>query len=260
MVLLGALDNARDEAAEPRFVLKGGLAIELRLGLQARTTKDVDIVFRGDPARMRETLEEALAAGYPPFEFRLAESEAIRDTRAERMDVKITFNGRDWATLQVEISPEESKAGEVELVEAISIGDLGLQGPERVACQSLRYQIATKLHAVTERFDGEQNDRYRDLVDLILLRDLAPDLGDVKAACEDIFSARRKQPWPPSLDPEPSWSEHYRVLAARFEFPIDDLDDAIVEVRQFIAEIDQAPRPAKEARPSPRVGHPTAAA
>jgi hypothetical protein len=34
---------------EPRFLIKGGTSMELRLGLRARTTKDVDVVFRGDP-------------------------------------------------------------------------------------------------------------------------------------------------------------------------------------------------------------------
>jgi len=193
MVLLGALDRVRDDLAEPRFLLKGGLAIELRLGLKARATKDIDVVFRGDPQRLRDTLEEALAPGYAPFEFRLAASDAIRDTGAERMDVKLTFNGRDWATLQVEISPDEAGAGEVELLDAIGIADLGLQGPDRVACQSLRYQIATKLHAASERFKDKENDRYRDVIDLILLRDLAPNLSDVREACDDIFLSRERE-------------------------------------------------------------------
>lgn len=240
MVLLGALDGARDELAEPRFLLKGGVAIELRLGMRARATKDVDVVFRGDPGTLRDILEDTLAPGYPPFAFRLSQSQAIRDTGAERMEVKITFSGSAWATLQLEVSPAEAGGAELELVEAVRLDDLLLSGPKLVACQSLRYQIATKLHAVTERFPGKENDRVRDLADLILLRDIVPDLAETRKACVDIFQTRQKHEWPPTIEAERSWRAEYPALADRMDFPISDIDEAVAEVRAFIYEIDRA--------------------
>ena len=42
--------------------------------------------------------------------------------------------------------------------------------------------MATKLHAVTERVPDRENDRFRDLIDLLLLRELQPDLGRVAEA------------------------------------------------------------------------------
>jgi len=42
MVVAGILEHARDENLDPLFVLKGGAAMELRLGLRARATKDFD--------------------------------------------------------------------------------------------------------------------------------------------------------------------------------------------------------------------------
>jgi hypothetical protein len=39
--LIGALDRVRDDD-EPRFLVKGGVSMELRLGLDARSTQDVD--------------------------------------------------------------------------------------------------------------------------------------------------------------------------------------------------------------------------
>jgi hypothetical protein len=39
MVVAAMLDHARDENEDPVFVLKGGAAMELRLGLRARATK-----------------------------------------------------------------------------------------------------------------------------------------------------------------------------------------------------------------------------
>lgn len=62
MVLLGALDRSRE--SDPLFLLKGGVAIELRVGGGARATKDVDLVSFGDPERLGEILDENL--GEPP--------------------------------------------------------------------------------------------------------------------------------------------------------------------------------------------------
>jgi hypothetical protein len=58
MVLLGALDRVGEEEM-PRFLLKGGIAIELRFGTDARATKDVDLVFFGDP-RIARTSASAI--------------------------------------------------------------------------------------------------------------------------------------------------------------------------------------------------------
>jgi hypothetical protein len=81
------------------------------------------------------------------------------------------FGGRDWQTLQLEIARPE--ADEIELVPvAVGIGDFGLDGPEEVACLSLRFQVAQKLHAVTEHTPGRENLRFWDLIDLMLLEEL----------------------------------------------------------------------------------------
>jgi len=60
-VLLGAL--GRDDDDERRFLLKGGVAMELRLRLRARATRDVDIlVLPEDEAELLDTR----AAPRPP--------------------------------------------------------------------------------------------------------------------------------------------------------------------------------------------------
>jgi len=44
MILAGMLERAADADA-PRFIVKGGVALELRLRDRARATKDIDIVL-----------------------------------------------------------------------------------------------------------------------------------------------------------------------------------------------------------------------
>jgi hypothetical protein len=66
MALIGALDRVRADDG-PRFLVKGGVSIELRLGLRVRATKDVDLVFRGEADEMLDALEEAFAQPYSGF-------------------------------------------------------------------------------------------------------------------------------------------------------------------------------------------------
>lgn len=134
----GALEavQANDE---PRFLIKGGTSMELRLGAGARTTRDVDIVFRGDPEEMLDALEEAFEEPYGGFSFRRkGPIEDIRDTGSRRLAIQVEFAGSSWQTLQLEVTRPE--VAEVELVPvAISIADFKLDGPSCVACLSLRY-------------------------------------------------------------------------------------------------------------------------
>jgi hypothetical protein len=237
MALIGALERVRLDDG-PRFLIKGGVSIELRLGLRARTTKDIDLVFRGAPRELVNALEDAFEPAHSGFSFRRkGEVENIRDTDSQRLAVQVSFAGRDWQTLQVEVGPPE--ADEVELVAvAISIEDFKIDGPRQVACLSLRYQVAQKLHAVTERPEGRENQRFWDLIDLILLRALIEDLRPVRDACREIFATRGTHPWPPRLDVPESWVEPFARLAAELEFPIADVYGAGEELRDLIASID----------------------
>lgn len=236
MVLLGALERVGDD--EHRFLLKGGVAMELRLRLRARATKDIDIVVIPDgEADIVELLQDALEEPYLDFAFRVTDVREIANTPAQRMNVRMTYKDKPWATLQLEVSGPEVGATEPEQISAFSLTHLGLAGPDQVACQSLRYQMATKLHAVTERFDDGENDRFRDLIDLLLLAELEPDLTRVADACREIFSARGKHSWPPLLTIEPSWPEQYRSLAIEQDFPAQDIREAAARVQALIDEI-----------------------
>jgi hypothetical protein len=235
MVLLGALDRSRE--SDPLFLLKGGVAMELRIGGGARATKDVDLVFFGDPERLAEALDQDLEP-YSVFSFERQQIEGRGDGLFDRVDIRLLFRGRSWGTLTLEVATPDSEETDSEEVEAIPIDEFGIEGPRMIRCLSLRYQIAQKLHAVTQRFDEGENGRFRDLIDLIICHDLVADLADVREACVDTFDARGLHAWPPELVVPGSWAEPYAALAEEVDFPIDDVEDAAARVREFIAEID----------------------
>jgi hypothetical protein len=70
MIMAGILDRATN-ADSPLFIVKGGVALELRLRDRARATKDIDIVLRDTNADLADSLEEALTgepiSSFTPF-------------------------------------------------------------------------------------------------------------------------------------------------------------------------------------------------
>jgi hypothetical protein len=108
---------------------------------------------------------------------------------------------------------------------------------------SVRYQMAQKIHACTEVFTaGRENDRFRDLIDLRLLRELLAEdeLPAVRAACVEIFALRAKHSWPPRLTVYRAWAPGYAAMAAELGFYTEDVEVAADALRAFIADIDAA--------------------
>lgn len=81
MTLIGALDRVRTDA-QPRFLVKGGVSMELRLGLGARSTQDVDIVFRGRTSELTDALEEAFEHPYSGFDAAALDANLPADVHA----------------------------------------------------------------------------------------------------------------------------------------------------------------------------------
>lgn len=244
MVIAAMLDTVRGADGEPLFLIKGGVAMELRLALRARATQDLDAVFRAAAGEMIERLDDALEAGHAGFTASRTAAREIGETRAIRVGVKLAYRGRPWATVPLEISSAEGHSGaEFERVPARPLDPLGIEVPAEVPCVSLRYQIAQKLHACTHVFDdGPANSRFRDLVDLLLLREfLAPaDLPQVREACVETFELRATHQWPPAVAIGAGWAPAYAQLAAAVGFNLTDVEEAAERVRAFVAEIDRA--------------------
>ena len=219
--------------------------MELRFQLGARATKDLDTSFREPPDRLLERLDQALQEPLNDFRFERSAPDGIGETGALRLEVRVIYQGRVWQRVTLETALAEGglfAGGEIERVRALDISDFGLDGPESVACVPIRYQIAQKLHACTERFDtGPENGRFRDLIDLLLLRDLASeaDLGSVREACVEVFALRGKHGWPPGLDVPDAWRDQYASLARDLDFGVEDVSEAEAQVRQMISRIDR---------------------
>lgn len=117
----------------------------------------------------------------------------------------------------------------------------------------MRFQIAQKLHAVSDPHEPPDsiNDRARDVVDLLLLRDLAtstgsPALAEVRQAAMAVFAARADEAaqlglatraWPPAVAAHPHWVDDFARAATSGAVRLS-LDEAVAQVNAWIKEIE----------------------
>lgn len=138
-----------------------------------------------------------------------------------------------------------------------SLGAFGLPTPDELVGISLAYQVAEKVHAASDPHDPPEfvNERARDVVDLLLLRDLAQSSGapsdaELLAAIEDVFAwraseaealGRASRAWPA----HPHWAGDYGHAAASAGVGMP-LGEAVDAVNAWLDEI-EASREAAQA-------------
>ncbi len=237
---LGAALSRETEGGAPRFALKGGVAMELRLRGRARATRDLDLVLNDRGGDLLAHLEDALRTGFQQFTFRVRAEDARairRDT--VRAEVSVQYGGKSWARVPVDLSRGEDGLWEVEMVDALDFGTLAFGFPSALPCLSLHLQAAQKLHAMTlPSTEARPNHRFRDLVDLVLLTGLIDDLPAFRGVCVSVFAQRNTHPWPPSVDLPAHWVQPYRTLAEQVGLAVTDAADATLQLRSFLHRVE----------------------
>lgn len=259
-VAIACVQRAIDADGRQLFLLKGGTLLQHRLPATARTTKDVDGLVRGDLDAFLLALEDALAEPWGPLMLRRGEVEVVnvptRIIKPRRFDIIIEFRGVTWRRIQFEVSPDESGIGEdFESIEPLPLSGFGLPDPDTLVGIAMRFQIAQKIHAVSDPHKPPDsiNDRARDVVDLLLLRDLAaatgsPTLAEIRAAGAAVFQARADEAlqlglparvWPPTVTGHNHWSHDYKRAAASASIELS-LGAAVADINAWIAEVNTA--------------------
>jgi hypothetical protein len=237
---------ARLSASDQGWVLKGGTALEFRLGLRARATKDLDLVLRSAPSdgtTLREVLIETLAADVDRDRFVFTVGQPIDlDTDAAgnpgwRFSVDGALAGKTFTVVRVDVV---LRPVELAATDRISLpGTLEFAGirPRTIESADRSQHFAEKLHALTRDYGSRPNTRVKDLVDLLLLihDGLSPD-QDLLAIVRHVYTVRATHPMPISIpDPPPAWRNEYPGLAAEATLRERDLPAALDTVRAFWA-------------------------
>jgi hypothetical protein len=194
--------------APGRWALKGGLALETRLGVHARVSLDLDADHvRGAEAARSDLQRAILVEGGDHFEFALTGTEGLVDSGirlATRYVLESSLAGRPFEPLQVDVTlaPPEPWDGQP-AQRAGLLADLGL-GPIPVLLIPVERQVAEKLHAYSRIYKGRGTTRAKDLVDLLLVHQHVPvDDRLLQEAIVRVFERRATHPVPRSLAPPP---------------------------------------------------------
>jgi hypothetical protein len=245
--VVAMLDGMVDDEGEPMISFKGGTSLELRFGLSARASRDLDAAIAGDMANAGRLIGERLALGWNGFVGRIDEWERVERAMTEpkplRTKIRLTYLNKPFMTLPFEIGAAEgeSVSGAERLPSQLSLARVRLPDVDDIPFIPVRYQIAQKIHACTEPSTEDwANPRARDLHDLLLIEELAvtdDNLGQIRVTCVEVFASRNKHAWPPQIDVPPAWPAIWDAIE---EAQGTRLDAAVTAVTDLIARIDAA--------------------
>lgn len=256
-VCAAKLQSVLDSQGESRFALKGGTLLQHRLGLAARATKDLDGIVRGDIEDFIDAFDETLGEDWGPISFQRSEVEVIRtpakSVKPRRFDLILSIKGQTWRRVQIEISPPEGHAVDsFDIFPAPRLDAFGIPTPDYIVGIALSYQIAQKVHGATDPHKPPDfvNRRARDVVDLLLLRELvdmagSPTSKEIRAAIEDIFESRAQETrslgrpqraLPTKVIAYPHWEADYVEAASGASINMG-MNEAIDVVNQWLRDL-----------------------
>jgi predicted nucleotidyltransferase component of viral defense system len=234
---------ARLTKKEPKaWIVKGGFALQLRLGDRARTTKDIDLSATNRWTR-EETAAHLRAAASQGlgdwFEFEVgepADGATGAPERGFRFPIRCLLDGRQFENFHLDIGFGDPVLEEPEVLTAPDILAFAEIAPARVRCYPLTTQIAEKLHTYTRTYASGETSRARDLADILLAASLRQfDSATLKRAIHATFEARRSHPVPTEMpDPPRRITASYRQLARELDLAWPTIEKASQAAAQFL--------------------------
>ncbi len=225
------------------WVLKGGLALQLRLGNRARTTKDIDVLLAAphDESRdLHQTLVRAALLDLGDwFRFEV-ERPAAEIPEAPIGGVRFQVRGlvdmRRVETFHIDVGWGDLLVEPAETLTSPALLAFAGIPPTAIPCYPLTQQAAEKIHAYTRPRATGEGSRVKDLVDILLIAGLRQMDGRLlQQALQATFDARKTHELPLHFaDPPSSWSAPFRRLAEETGLGYRSLTDASEAARRFV--------------------------
>lgn len=227
-----------------RWVLKGGYALELRLGGRARATKDVDLNMPPPPAEdLLDELQEAAERDLGDFfVFRVGVPKPMRGAPpgSLRFSVEARLAGKSFTGFALDVGQGDEPLGETEWKEGQA--DLGFAGIDRarLPVYPLAAHFAEKLHAYTR--PRERRTRVKDLLDLtVILEELADDLPSAEVMRRTIEATFERYGTHELARPLPSapadWAEPFGATARDLRLKVTEMNRAHETLEEYLDDI-----------------------
>lgn len=233
----------------PGAVFKGGTSLRMRYGrFGSRNTIDCDVARNVDLETFIREARTSLAAGWHGFSGTLVAKRPASPKNVpvayvmQPFEVKMSYLGGSWCTIPLEVGFNEiGDADEAEMIAPAAdiaelFTELGFPEPSPVPLMPLTWQVAQKLHGVSE----PGGDRVRDLADLqLIMKGDKLDMVQIREICERLFKCRKRQTWPPKVEKGGGWGRLYEALRGDLDI-MSTADEAIAWANDLIARIDAA--------------------
>lgn len=242
----------RLESAQPgRWIVKGGMALEVRWPDRARATRDLDLAVAGDIKEV-EPLRRLLGAALSSdpqrdwFQFLLGSARSLAgDERPGwRIPLEAALAGRRFANVIVDVV---TRWDEITRTERVPFpGSLSFAGLDATEVETIdrNQHFAEKLHALTRSYFGRPNSRVKDLPDLLMLIEdgLLP-THQLLDTVRHVFAVRATHDLPRELDDPPSeWAARYEELSEDLDIGAKTVAEAMARLRAFWREMISPPK------------------
>jgi hypothetical protein len=227
--------------APDRFVLKGALALELRLRATTRPTRDIDLGRDDNEQRAIEDITAAQQLQLDDFftfiAIRTDELDTADEFAAVRFHLTAQLAGRTFEQFTLDIGFTDTIPARPDPIRTSDLLAFAGIDPIELPTLPLPQHLAEKVHAYTRSYgtSGRRSTRPKDLVDILLIATSEPiDAAALRSALETTFSERKRQELPASLPAPPAdWATPYRRLAAEVDVE-PDLTPAYTAAAAFL--------------------------
>ncbi|MBS3754062.1 MAG: nucleotidyl transferase AbiEii/AbiGii toxin family protein [Anaerolineales bacterium] len=225
---------------QPReWVLKGGVAMQLRLTDRARTTKDIDLLYLEEE---RDLIDELREVGFRDagdwFQFEISSSTAsLPDgVGGNRFHVNALLDGRSFTSFPIDVGVGDPLLGSIEWLELTDLLDFAEIDRTKIPAYPVEQQIAEKVHAYTKAYASGSSSRVKDLVDILLLAGIRSISGkELDQVLKMIFECRGTHPLPGSITQPPErWEGPFQQMAEETKLDYSSLVDAYKALRRFL--------------------------
>ncbi len=224
----------------PPWLLKGGLAMDMRFRPRARTTRDVDLELTVEPATnegMHDALNTAATRDLRDhFRYRLSESDRpIDQSTPARISVEASIGARIAARFHIDIGVAVATSLEPDVLDGDDLLDFAAIPRARVLAIPASKHFAEKLHAYCRSRGKRVNSRVKDLIDMVLLIERgAVEPAAVQRAVSMVF-AELNEPVPNELPKPPDhWEQEFAAIARTVEIGPKESNEAAELVRRFL--------------------------
>ncbi len=218
----------------------GGIGLQIRLGPQHRATLDFDFAVSQFPESFSEFLAPVISSDHQPFAIRFAELSS-RKTSGSSVTLFECLAKLSWRD-----DPKVRSSAKLEFTQHVlpqaerlypQLTDF--QSPHfefsRLPVIDVRYQVAHKIHALTQPNLLAKSLRLDDLFDLVVLLN-SYDMQNLLVVIQEVFQERNTHELVP-VTPLDSWeAEWTRLVVANsnYEFVPQDLHSAIAFVNSYL--------------------------